>query len=1009
MDLTASELATVHFYEWERRLRGYYHCDTTVALEPYYIPFDHKEYVSEHIDDGKAPNILDRVASFLIPKKVSEEKIERVESLLGHIYEPTTELVGFLLMFPKETEIQSALFRQWLHLVSVTTTPISFEILGTGLEIRIQIISHQNEYDRIQSHLKAYFPNAIIKPLNDVFDIEIDIYSENVAIVDFGLSEEVMRPIQTTEHYHIDPLTSIVATLENLQGGDVALFQLLFQGIQTPWAMDMEYAVSDGQGGSFFSDSPEMVSLTKEKTADPLFAVCMRIAVESDTIGRTEYLATELIRNISTISKSQYNSLIPLNNDGYEYDHHLRNVFMRCSNRLGFLLNAKELAYFVHYPNKTVVSSKLGIQSGKTKILPKEALHQRYTIGINEHNEVANKVSLNDEMRLRHTHIIGATGTGKSTLIAHMMIEDMKFGNGCALFDPHGDIVEDVLLRIPEHRKDDVLLIDPYDTDFPIGFNILHANTDAEKIVLSSDIVSAFKRFATSWGDNMSSVLSQAVNTFLESSTGGTLIELKRFLLEEPFRKKFLESVDDPSIHYYWHNEYGYLKNRIAPLLTRIDTFLRPKIVRYMLAQKEGIDFRKCIDEKKIVLIKLSQGLIGEENSYLLGSLFLSKFNQVAQGRQNLTKEQRHPYYIYLDEFQNFITPSISQILSGARKYGLGLILAHQEIAQIDDYKTLNSVISNPYIRICFRLGDIDAKKLESGFSYFEQSDLQSLNVGQAIMRIGSSTNDFNIQTNNLSEIEVELATHIRTHIVKQTRGQYCKSRSTIEQLLVDLLPKSKTKNTKNETVIETKKLEKNNVTTNEVVLEKKEPIPDQKTSLEQQKDKYLESISKQEKERKHRTLQEYVRTIGLQRGFKATIEDELSNGKRIDVSLIKDDLRIAIEISVTNTVDYEVQNIQKCLDEDYGLVFMISDNSKHLLNIQKLGKTVIDKASLKKVFFFKSDELSTYLDATQKKETKLEKRVNGWRVEVNYHPNDVKNNRDSISKRILSVLKKKN
>lgn len=345
-------------------------------------------------------------------------------------------------------------------------------------------------------------------------------------------------------------------------------------------------------------------------------------------------------------------------------------------------------------------------------------------------------------------------------------------------------------MRIPEHRKDDVILIDPSDLDFPIGFNLLHATTEAEKIVLSSDLVSAFKHHATAWGDKMSAVLSQAINTFLESSRGGTLIELKRFLLEDAFRKQFLESVEDPSIHYYWEHEYYMVKKGIAPLLTRIDIFLRPKTMQYMLAQKQGIDFVKCISEKKIVLIKLSQGLIGEENSYLLGSLFLSKFNQVAHARQSLPKEQRHPYYIYLDEFQNFITPSISTILSSARKYGLGLILVHQELAQIGDTKILNSVISNAYTRICFRLGNNDAKKLESGFSYFEQDDLQGLNIGETIVCIGGNNNDFNMKTSKMSEINDEISSGIKDYIIQNTRNNYAKPKAEIEELLVSLLPK---------------------------------------------------------------------------------------------------------------------------------------------------------------------------------------------------------------------------
>ena len=624
-------------------------------------------------------------------------------------------------------------------------------------------------------------------------------------------------------------------------------------------------------------------------------------------------------------------------------------------------------------------------------------------------------------MRLRHMHIIGATGVGKSTLIANMIIEDMKIGNGAALFDPHGDIIDDVLLRIPEHRKNDVIIIDPYDTEFPIGFNILSANTDAEKIVLSSDLVSAFKRFATSWGDTMSSVLSQAVNTFLDSSQEGTLIELKRFLLEDSFRKEFLQSVDDPSIHYYWQHEYSHIKKRIAPLLTRIDTFLRPKIVRYMLAQKGGIDFRKCIDEKNIVLIKLSQGLIGEENSYLLGSLFLSKFNQVAQSRQNLPKEQRHPYFIYCDEFQNFITPSISRILSGARKYGLGLILAHQETAQIDDTKILNSVISNPYIRICFRLGDTDAKKLASGFSYFEHDDLQSLNTGQAIVRIGSSTHDCNLTTFPLPKINNETASLVKASIINNTRNNYATPRAKVEAILKSLLPKilkakEKKQYEKEEitSVEPTLKSVQNESNTEEVILQTpSKTISKSKgenlnsTDFEKQKEKYLKQAEEQEIVRKHRSLQYYARTMAQQRGFKVTLEEATQNGGRVDVALVNNEVRIAIEISVTNKVDYEVQNIQKCIDDSYSLVYMISDNEKHLTKIKEQALKNVNKKHHAIIHFFSSEELPLYLDALKQPKT-TEKRVRGYRVKVNYKNDNDTSKQSSITNIIMKALRKK-
>ena len=343
-------------------------------------------------------------------------------------------------------------------------------------------------------------------------------------------------------------------------------------------------AVTDSKGESFFMDSPEFLDQSIEKVSAQLFSTVFRIAVQGNTEPRTQYFASELIGSVSGISTSSHNQLIPLSNKDYEYEQHVINVYERKSNRLGMLLNTKELAQFVHYPNKTVVSKKLGIKDQKTKLLPQVFIGQKYTLGINAHHGLETPVTIDDQARLRHMHIIGATGVGKSTFMAQMLIEDIQLGNGCALFDPHGDIVEDILLRIPEHRKDDVIIVDPSDTEFPIGFNILSAETEVEKIVLSSDIVSNFKRYATSWGDTMTSVLSNAINTFLESDKQGTLIELKRFLLESKFREQFLKTVGDTSLHYYWKHEYPMLKRGISPLLTRIDTFLRPKTIRYMMA-----------------------------------------------------------------------------------------------------------------------------------------------------------------------------------------------------------------------------------------------------------------------------------------------------------------------------------------------------------------------------------------------------------------------------------------
>lgn len=1015
MKLSASEKVTLNFYKWEYLGRGYYHFDDAVAIEPPFTPFVHRSFTDEtYIDDGHTPSLFKRIKNLVISEKTTaiEKNFIEEETITPNFLLPTKQLVGFSFTFPKNQEITSLISAEFLNMLVFSNDAISFEIHGTHKNIAFQIVSSIDDKIRIQSHLKGYFPSVILKDI-EVHNLHFDT-SKSIAIADFGLHSEFMRPIQTSANFNIDPLTSIIATLDNLQFGDTALIQILFQGAIAPWSRSILNAVSDGIGGSFFPNAPEMLPCAEEKVSKPLFSCVFRIASQGINKARSQYIATELCRSVTTVSTSKYNKFIALTNEGYGYENHLQNVYQRTSNRLGMLLNTDELTTFIHYPNKTVVSSKLGYTGGKTKKPPANAISKKYIIGNNIHNENDHKVTIDDQARLKHTHIIGATGVGKSTLIANMLIQDMNAGNGSALFDPHGDIVEDILMRIPEHRKKDVIIIDPSDTQFPIGFNLLGANTEAEKIVLSSDLVAAFKRHATAWGDNMTAVLSNAINTFLESSRKGTLIELKRFLLEDQFREEFLNSVEDPSIHYYWQHEYYMVKKRIAPLLTRIDTFLRPKIIRSMLAQNQGVDFKKCIEQKKIVLIKLSQGLIGEENSYLLGSLFLSKFNQVARSRQSISKEKRHPYYIYLDEFQNFITPSIVSILSGARKYGLGLILAHQELGQIEESKILNSVISNSHTRICFRLGDNDAKKLEQGFSYFEQTDLQSLGVGQAIMRLGSANSDFNISTNPLPKIDITIAKNNRNTIIQNTRETYAKPKLEIDELLKSLLPSIKVKKSpiKKNSSIEEIPFEKPSTQ----LIEEVRTIKDtneaainihSKTSLELHKEAFIAQENVKVQQRKHLDLQNFVKKVAQQRNFKVTLEEQTENGGRADVGLLKDKTKIAIEISVRNTIDYEVKNIEKCIASGYDYVYMISENIVHLNNIEKRAKEKIKKPKLKKVSFFTPLSLAQQLDNLLKDNSPKTavKRVRGYRVTTNYEANTSPKN--PISEILIKTIQK--
>lgn len=1019
--------ASHDFYMWECRYRGYYHFDYPVDLEIPYHPFVRRE-PQGYIDDGKVPSLFQRIGKVFTSSeivKVEEEPIYDFPVSLDVDF----ELRVLILSFKERITVELVLSVELLNMFSLSKHPLSFEIIGTGSDIQVQLTCSDYDYDRVVSHVKAYFPSVIISN-GEVFDIPFDDSDDasDIAIADLGLEYEFMLPIAQSNDFRIDPLTSVIAQYESLRTGSVAIFQILFKGIVTPVSHDIMYAMSDGCGGAFFESNPEMMEGASDKVSSPLFACVMRIATQGTSNNHSEYLAKELISSLCFASKSGVNNLVPVSNEGYEYNTHVMNIFHRRSNRLGMILNTQELVNYVHYPNNTIVSEKLG-GGDFGKEAPFTVQNQKYYLGENTVGKDTVRVSLSDEQRLSHTHVIGSIGMGKSTLLANLFIQDIELGGGAVMFDPHGDIIEDILLRIPEHRKNDVIILDPSDSDFPLGFNLLHAETEAEKLVLSSDLVSAFRKYATSWGDRMTSVLANAIDTFLDSDKGGTLIELKRFLLEKSFRDSFLKSVSDPQLQYYWKHDYALVaRSSLSPLLTRIDTFLRPKIIRMMFAQKSGLDIADIVNNNKILLVKLSQGLIGKGNAHLLGTLLVSKLGQVALGRQALSKHERTPFYVYMDEFHNFITDSLSEMISGVRKYAVGLVLAHQDMKQlVDNPKLAESVLTNPNIRICFRLGDTDAKLLERGFSYFGMYELQSLERGNAIMRVGGATQDFNIAFPKLKE-EIGESIEIRDLIIERTRREYAKPRVEVEQILLDLLPSFESKEEKKKDekessvppvapVINTGISEDTqepvsspvDESTDPVVVEPLEVISDD--FFEQETEKLRKQGKKERVEREHEQLKVKIGTLAQEHGFRIVYEEETKDGGRVDIGLHNRDINIACEVSVTNTASYEVGNIKKCLGSGYDVVCMTSPESKHLDEIQNLAEKELTKAELKKVKFLGVRELERYIKSHKIEPEPKEKIIKGYRVKVKYSDMDaqsMKEAQERIAKTVLDSLKRK-
>jgi hypothetical protein len=563
-----------------------------------------------------------------------------------------------------------------------------------------------------------------------------------------------------------------------------------------------------------------------------------------------------------------------------------------------------------------------------------------------------------------------------------------------------------LLALVPDNRLDDVVLIDAGDEEFSVGFNILAARSDYEKTLLASDLVSVFQRLSTSWGDQMTVVLRNAILAFLERPEGGTLADVQRFLLEPDYRAKMLESVTDADVVYYWKKGFPQLggSKSIGPVLTRLQTFLSPKPIRYMVTQRNAkLDIQAIMDSGKILLAKLPQGMMGAENSYLLGSLLVSKIQQAAMARQRMPESQRRLFTLYVDEFQNFITPSMAEILSGARKYRLSLVLAHQELAQLGRNDAVGSaVLANAGTRAVFRVGDSDARELAKGFAHFEPDALQSLGIGEAIVRIERSDQDFNLRV-PIGPAEETDGESKRQEVITRSRSQYATARSEIEaserRRLADLADAPLAKR-------------------NEVAKPESTPIPPVPSPLPPQPIlqehkqaeqpeivslKYETTSLKADLEELgrggdiHKAAQLEFKRLAEARGFRATIERQLPDSlDTVDLYLERDGVKIACEVSVTNTLEYEMKNVTKCLRAGVSQVLVLSVDSEKHRRLSAAVANLLSPEEHKLVRCLMKEEFADFLDslpppvvqkplgsATEGKA----KMVKGWKVRTNTVP----------------------
>lgn len=979
MDAEA-EAVTEAFYRFELRGRGWYGSKGFVMLEPAYEPFQLPHLVVPNQDrprdDGKRPSLFGNVLARLggaVPPQLPAPQLQSESWDVPVVDAPEREDFAVLdLRVPSGYVSRPESSARLLQALRAVESPLSFELIGTKGKVHVQLSAGESDVPHLTETLAGYYPDVSLIPGPDRLIRALDDNQETF-VVDFGLSNEFFLPLASAKSFTIDPLISLVSALTIPQEGEFLALQVLFEKVRNPWREAVRSAMVGPDGTCIFGEHPDFLKAAFLKTETPLFAAVLRVGAQAKTESQAKRLAARVEAFIAQFGSITGNHLIPLSNEHYDDDSHRAAFLLRETHRAGMLLSTEELSSIVHVPDASVRQPALIRTGGRTKKAPScdapqgQALH----LGTNTHRGITTEVSLDPVERLAHMHVVGASGTGKSTLLLSAALQDIDAGHGVVVLDPHGDLIDDILLRVPEDRLSDIILFDPSEANCPVGINILHADTEGEREHLASDVVGMFRRLATSWGDSMGSVLANAVLAIVESQRGGTLLDLRRFLIDPATRQSYLAEVADEEVRFFWEKSFSLIGTRsIGPILTKLDSFLRSKTMRRVVGvPRSTFDWEEVLSGRRILLAKLSLGLLGEDNASLLGSLLVSQLHQAALRRQQVGKELRSPAFVYVDEFQHFVTPSMASLLSEGRKYAVGLVLAHQTLAQMSGSGVENAVMGNASTRLIFRVGDADAGKLASGLSFFTAPDLLNLGRGQAVARLGSAERDCNLTT----------------------------------------APPSLPLRSGNPISWPTVEPEPDDPNDEEEVQEDHSSAPSRsglESSPSSSPDAFLPVIHPKSRHwgAEHKYLAQVVARLGQERGFRAIHEEPVSGG-RVDVSLRRADLAIACEISVSTEVTHELGNARKCLAAGFQHVVLIATDEGKRSRLHsasaELGRPEIRVCS--------PEELAQFLDTLQVPEAG-EKLVRGYKVRVNRQkqsPDEAAKRRDAVGKVMAQSIKK--
>ncbi|MFA5158395.1 MAG: type IV secretory system conjugative DNA transfer family protein [Patescibacteria group bacterium] len=660
---------------------------------------------------------------------------------------------------------------------------ISLEIISKQGLVFFYIGTPEVFKDAIEKNILAQYPDAIVEEDKDRgYSIFKDTKGE-IAAANLRLLKKFFFPIKTYRYLEFDPLNGIINALSKLGKEQNAALQILIRPTDNTWRFAVDKVaknVQAGKSGSYYSSSfnrrmgesffkflgdvgksaagkslteedkdkqmqnqfrlnpiqEQQLKLLAEKGAKTGFDTQVRLVVVSPTAEK----AKETLKTIF----SSFSQFFAPDNNGFKMKKAKRlretvaNYIYRIYGREPrMLLNTEEVASLFHLPNRYMEAPNIAWVYSKKESPPPQLPAEGVIIGETNYRGQKQSIRIKDGDRLRHIYMIGKTGVGKTVLFENTIMQDIKEGKGVAYLDPNGDAIEYILEHMPKERAEDVILFDPSDVERPMGLNLLEWKTNEQRDFLVQEAIQIFyKLFDPNQtgivGPQFEHWMRNAALTLMAHPEGGTLVDIPRLFTDPDFEKERVAFVKDPVVRSFWEKQMAktsdFHKSEMLNYFTsKFGRFMTNDMMRNIIGQpKSAFDFRDVMDGKKILLCKLSKGLIGEINAFLLGMIIVSKIAIGAFSRQDQREEERIPFYLYVDEFQNFITDVFATILSESRKYKLALHITNQYISQLDE-KIRDAVIGNAGNLIAFRVGAADAEFLVKEFAPLTIDDLTNV------------------------------------------------------------------------------------------------------------------------------------------------------------------------------------------------------------------------------------------------------------------------------------------